>query len=280
MNSFFSELLAQVQNDLQKINLNQESNLKHAEEAYKILNAAYQKLKQFVAVHTFGSDEEEIHYFKVLKPQITSHLIYHLRVYHVETKKPQGSNHAKKSYFLSELDHIQTYFSDNLEFVQYYRANESYLDHIYFLRNKLNFKKTTDIFSIELDQTQGTDYDYRLACIQANERLQTYLCDEMALLESGSAAKPVDTASGTIKIESGLSVAQIAVFYKLQMDTGVITHKAARDVVHHISENYRTSKTHTISSESIRTKFYTYDDAAIEAVKDKIIAMLNRIREI
>lgn len=82
-----------------------------------------------------------------------------------------------------------------------------------------------------------------------------------------------------VKLQSGLSVAQLAYFFKLQADTGIITHKNQRDIFRHIAENYQTSKVHEISAESVGSKFYNVENSTIEAIKTMIINVLNEVNK-
>ncbi len=81
-----------------------------------------------------------------------------------------------------------------------------------------------------------------------------------------------------VKLQSGLTVAQLAFFFKLQADVGIISHKIQRDIFRHIAENYQTSKVSEISVESLKNKYYQVDTATIEAIKDKTIEILNQIK--
>lgn len=82
-----------------------------------------------------------------------------------------------------------------------------------------------------------------------------------------------------IKLQSGLSVAQLAYFFKLQVDAGIITHKNQRDIFRHIADNYQTSKVHDISAESVGSKFYNLESSTIDSIKSIIILILNKINK-
>jgi hypothetical protein len=183
MDTFFSKLSRELDEQLQFIQAEFDHNQKRAEESYLVLEKAYARLHSFVLKYKFKSRSEEIFYFKTLKPKISAKLIYFLKVYHIETKKPQGSNKAKKKYLQNELHKINDYFEENIDFIRYYRSNESYLDHLYFVRDKIDFKRSPETFSIELDRKQGTSFDYKIAKIMANDLLQVYLHEELRMLE-------------------------------------------------------------------------------------------------
>lgn len=79
------------------------------------------------------------------------------------------------------------------------------------------------------------------------------------------------------KLQSGLSVAQLAYFFKLQVDAGIIPHKNQRDIFRHIAESYQTSKVHEISAESVGSKFYNAESSTSDAIKSLLIKMLNSV---
>lgn len=81
-----------------------------------------------------------------------------------------------------------------------------------------------------------------------------------------------------LKLESGLTVAQLACFFKLQSDVGIISHKVQQDIFKHLSESYQTTNVSDISQGSIKNKFYNFDSSTIEMMKQKIIEMLNLIK--
>jgi len=49
------------------------------------------KLRAFILNYTFKNEEEEILFFKDIKPKIFSKLIYHVKINNIEGKKPLGS---------------------------------------------------------------------------------------------------------------------------------------------------------------------------------------------
>lgn len=86
-------------------------------------------------------------------------------------------------------------------------------------------------------------------------------------------------ATGMTKIRSGLSVSQLAYFFRLLSDVGILDHKNQRDIHRFLSNNFITEKTSEISLESITSKYYTAEGSTIDAVKGKIIELLNRANQ-
>lgn len=68
------------------------------------------------------------------------------------------------------------------------------------------------------------------------------------------------------KIETSLSVAQTAYFFKLLYPSGVITNKVQTEVLRTVSEKFRSQKTDNISYESLNNKYYNVEDNTPESV--------------
>lgn len=77
------------------------------------------------------------------------------------------------------------------------------------------------------------------------------------------------------KILINLSVAQVSCFFNLLNEAGIITPKNQKDVFRVISDCFRTANTENISVASISSKYYNIETSAKEAVKSKIIDLLN-----
>src|SRR5690349_10986272 len=54
--------------------------------------------EQVIRGQAFGTTEEEIVFFKEIKPKFFSQLIYHIQVMQIETRRPTGSREAQRSY--------------------------------------------------------------------------------------------------------------------------------------------------------------------------------------
>jgi len=56
------------------------------------------KLKNFVLNNTFKDEEEEILFFKEIKPGIFSQLIYQVKINNIESKRPMGSIEIQQNF--------------------------------------------------------------------------------------------------------------------------------------------------------------------------------------
>ncbi len=56
----------------------------------------------YVMENPFADEAGEIHFFKVVKPQFTSKLIYYMKLYRLESNKPVGDAKMLKKFFKNE----------------------------------------------------------------------------------------------------------------------------------------------------------------------------------
>lgn len=183
MNETVSKLLLELDEQLRFINIEIDESIKRSETSIEIILKAIDKLKKFVIKNKFRNQQEEIIFFKQIKPKLTSKLIYHNRIFSIETKKPHGGEKVLRKFLNNELDKLKQYFDNNLDFYRYYRTNSSYLDHKYFLRKKHDIKLCLDTFYFEADHRFTTTHDYKIAKIIANDLVLVYLEDELANLD-------------------------------------------------------------------------------------------------
>lgn len=143
-------------------------------------------LKKFVLQNGFQSENEEIHFFKHLKPLILSKLIYYNSIYKIETKMPFGGMEVIKTYLNNEILKLKIFSDNNLDFCKYYRTNSTYLDHKYFVRGRYDIKLTLDTFFFEVDHSFSTSYDYKVAKIISNDLIKVYLENKLSNISSNS----------------------------------------------------------------------------------------------
>lgn len=157
--------------------------LKKAELSIYLINDALKIIKEHIRKNKFQTQEDEILFFKKIKPSIYSKLIYFVKVFNIESKRPNGSDKSQRKYLLNELDKLEHFFSENLEFYQYIRNNMTYLDDKYFIRGKLDIHLFMDTFIYNADPEFSTSHDYKVSKIIANDLLNVYLNTELAVME-------------------------------------------------------------------------------------------------
>jgi hypothetical protein len=171
VNSLYQQLAQQ----LEQIETEKTDVLEIAKLSYQAVEASMIKLKAFITAYTFKESSEEVYFFKELKPKFYSRLIYYIRLFEIETNKPDGAESARKKYLKKQLSAIKKYTEDNQHFYKYYRSAAVYMDETYFTRNKFDLLIGFDTSYFDYDQSFCTSHDYKVAMLLANEQLATYL---------------------------------------------------------------------------------------------------------
>lgn len=141
------------------------------------------RLKELVSEYQFDDECAEIFFFKISKPQLLCKFLYLKKVYDIEMIKPNGHHSSIKNYYINELNQLEDYCNENINFYKYYRSRETYLDRELFIRKKQGLLIATDSLSFERDQKFSTNGDLMVARILANDLLSIYLNNKLTKLD-------------------------------------------------------------------------------------------------
>lgn len=226
MNPKISALLTNLNEQLNFIDLEIDNQIQKSEKAIEVILTSIYNLKKVIIKSGFKSETEEIQFFKELKPQFTSKLIYYNIVYKIEMKRPNGGNRILKKYYHNELQKLKAYFDNELDFNKYYRSGSSYLDYKYFLRGKYDIKLALDSYYFETDTTFSTSHDFKVARILANDLIQLCLEDQLIMIENKDLGDKSQRKPNVKMIWIASKVALIELMYALHTE-GVFNCKSS-----------------------------------------------------
>ncbi len=135
-------------------------------------------VKKYLIEEGFKNDEEEIHFFRSIKPQILGKLIYYNKIYRIETTCPVSNGKMYYNYFSGQLANLKREYTEHLcnsDFYRYYRSGRTDRDDTYFKRGNINYHDGLNSIVFEIDPEFSTFFDYKTARIISNELLYTYL---------------------------------------------------------------------------------------------------------
>jgi len=228
LNPKINLLLTNLNEQLNFTDLEIDDPILRSENAINIIITSIEKLKVNFEKEKIKSQEQEINFFKNIKPRFTSKLIYYNAIYKIETKKPHGGERIIKKYLNNELDKLKRYFDNNLDFYRYYRTGSNYLDIKYFTRGKFDIKMALDSFYFEADHAFSTSHDFKVAKILAHDLIQVYLEDKLLIMENRD---PKEKSQVNPKVKqnwTGSKVALIELLYALH--TEVVFNNGASDL--------------------------------------------------
>ncbi len=175
MENFSNDLESKLTLELKCLLTENPPTLQQLEQAVSLCVTYEGRLKDFFKKHPPPTAEEEIHFFKVIKPRFLSQLIYYQKRYQLESQRPFGGAEKLEAYYLRELENIYASHERSMDFYQYYKAGKTYMDRQYFLRCRQHPDLTSDSYFFDRDPEFSTSHDFKLARMIANERLAEYL---------------------------------------------------------------------------------------------------------
>lgn len=110
MKEYLSQKLKEVHLELETIDLDSEISIEVAVSMIEYLEKCLVEVrKYFLSLKTI-KDEDEIVFFKEIKPEILGFLLYFNKIHTIDLKCPNSSNDTLTEYYQKELDSL-TYLS-------------------------------------------------------------------------------------------------------------------------------------------------------------------------
>ncbi len=200
MQDFITKLLNETNSQLSFIEEETRDTFRKSELSVELVLASIEKLKEFTIKYKFKNKTEEVKFFKHLKPQLFSKLIYYTKIINIEIKRPKGTDKTQRKYLLNELDNLHRFFDNNLDFYQYYRTGATYLDEKYFLRGKFDIRLSLDTFFFTAGPSFNTTHDYKVSKIMANDLLEVYLKEQLTALDRMDPVSPASINAPKVKL--------------------------------------------------------------------------------
>ena len=178
MKIVLNKILAEIHHQEDKLSSRM---MRTADEAYQMtlfLKEMLYSIKNQVLQDSFENEQQEIDFFKNIKPQILGKLIYYNKVFRIETTCPVSNGKIHQSYYENLLKNLKSEYKEsicNQDFYRYYRAGRTDRDHTYFRLGQINYHDGLKSGVFEIDLSFSTYYDNKIAYIIANELLYTYL---------------------------------------------------------------------------------------------------------
>jgi hypothetical protein len=176
MKEYLNTLWQSIHSELHKIDMDDcDISIDEALKMAECLQTGLSDLRGKFLEYQFSTEDEEICFFKEVKPELLSYLLYFNQIYNIELKQPNGSDYIQKDYYEKELESLTHFFNHNLDFYQYYRSHCTYFDKFYFVRGNTNLQLCVDSTQFVIDPLFSTGYDLKVAKIISNEMLRIFL---------------------------------------------------------------------------------------------------------
>ena len=169
------ELLKNTSDDVLSISL----------EIIQYIEKKLKEIHKWLKKHVFLSVQEEIYFFKELKPKMVSKLLFYKELLKLEASLPP-SKKKKRKHYEELLTAIHQYVTTNKEFYEYYRSRTSFRDEDLFVRHCYKDIIRYDCYLINFDSKLSTSHDYNVATIIANDMFTSHLENKLEELNSNN----------------------------------------------------------------------------------------------
>ncbi|MGI9580122.1 RteC domain-containing protein [Chryseobacterium sp. RRHN12] len=172
-------LWSDLMSSIDQINRSENEIIHRAEEILMETDVAIRQLKTILKQYQFADWNEEIYFFKNTKPQFVALYIYYSKILSIEASKPFADPAALKSYFEQERSNLLYFYSEQKDFINYYRRKSTFLDKKYFTRFRFDFKLKLSPELYSYDEEFSTSHDHLISQIIANDLLDQYLTNKI-----------------------------------------------------------------------------------------------------
>lgn len=227
MQNYINKLNENICKKILTIETEEGNDLQKLEKIIRCIRFQINELKNFMAKYKFKNKNEEILFFKELKPQVTGKLIYYAEIFRIESKKSFCSDQSTEKYLNDKLEKIKQFFNDNIKFYQYYLLKSTFQDDIYFLRNLESLFFNLDNNNLFSDLAFSTSHDHLVAEFIAYDLLNKYLRSELAKLKKpDSNHNPNDRIFNSNIQWTDTKVAMVELIYALHFSGSLNNGKA------------------------------------------------------
>ena len=173
----FDKLLNDFHGGLNDIDSTQHEILEWAEATYELCHETLTQMKHLIDREGFKDLSEEVHFFKHVKSEPMSHLIYARTVVVFERQKPVIGEEFLKEFIEKEVREVHQFFQENHDFIFFAEIGDHKIDRHFFTRNpkiKLPFWKIVDYYPAP---EFSTSYDVLWAKVLAMRRFGNHITE-------------------------------------------------------------------------------------------------------
>lgn len=154
---------------------------KISECCFHVADRYWSTLRNEVAEYQFKTPEEEIAFFKTIKPKFTSEIEYYSLVYHMSIHLPHDP--VKLEYaWAREAGRLRKFIRKNRAFYNYCTSGCTSIDSQYFIRKNNDLSTFTQVKVYDADCRAATSHDSLVASILALERYHRYAEEQLQLI--------------------------------------------------------------------------------------------------
>ena len=224
-NSSYDQLYAEMETELVEIEKEALTPEMISYQSMMAVRPYLMQLKAGLVSNGFSSTEEEIHFFKKVKPKFHCLFIYYAKVTRLILSWPLPGKEVAEQFLHEEGQKLHYFFKKHSTLYEYYRSGATFLDNQFFTRQNTvgnpHLMADLDTQGIDVDPLFTTGYDLLVAKMLVNELYAKHLESEVAKLQY-SVPQMYEQVTGKLTWTAS-KAALIELLYALQ-STGVFNH--------------------------------------------------------
>jgi hypothetical protein len=181
----YTKFIDELDQNLKKLHLKNDNIYYISEQGVKLCEDALNKLRLLVLANGFSTPQKEMVFYKVIKPNILSKLIYFVENFNIESNRPKTSIKSQTKYLNNYIETFQNYFHSHQEFYNYYKGEATHLDEQYFLSKNTKVSLNKEAYHFFTDKAFSSTHCTTVAIIMAYEKLIVKLKQDINKLKTG-----------------------------------------------------------------------------------------------
>ncbi|WP_319232006.1 RteC domain-containing protein [Draconibacterium orientale] len=220
-NQSYNKTIEQLEETLSQLKTQTQDFVELTEKAMGLCDSVMMKFRESVLRNGFNCEEEEIYFFKHVKPKVENKFIFYTELFKLEANRPEGGKKIQLKYLRNEIKNLCAFQKENKELYYYIKRNKVQSDRIYFLRGNLDSRIHEDNTSCHTDPNFSTGYDRTLARIMAYKQLGKYISNEIEKLKGNQ-----EFVSDLYWTDSNIDALELV--YALSLSNAINHGKASR----------------------------------------------------
>ncbi len=170
----YQEMLSEVYTS-RRLDLSSSSRVTYC---FKSCVEHWNKLRELVKSQPFQDQEEEIWFFKQIKPKFTALIEYYAMVHHAELFIPTLKEADVPAFWKKETEKIQQFYHKHAAFYDYYKSGQTYMDSAYFLRSNEEDRNADFNKLYDPDACMATSHSNLATSLLAYDMYEAYITQQ------------------------------------------------------------------------------------------------------
>ncbi len=179
MKNYFNQLTGKVEKGISKISISDRTEVQKCEACKLLILEHYKDLSKFASSYNFKSEKEEMDYFRNFKPELVANLMYYYKKSKIKKQDYINDSKISKNYLQYELQKVEKFHLQHLDFIRYYNSGQTNFDEVLFLRRNFDPTSIPTYLLMHDDLNHLTNGDYLVSRLILNAKLYKYIQNEL-----------------------------------------------------------------------------------------------------